>query len=56
MTIIQRAKVNYFVIVLITIILDPYYFLLINHRVQEKIYQMRVLVQYFGNSPITVFS
>ena len=52
--IIQRVMVNYLVIWLKTITLDPYYLMLINHQVQDKIYPLRVMVQSFGTGPITV--
>ena len=54
MPIFQRIVLNYFVIGLITITLDPYYFMLSKHQDQDNIYQLRVLVQYGGTVPITV--
>ena len=52
--IIQSGVVNCFLIGLSTITLDSYYLMLSEHQVQEKTYQLIIMVQYFVNVHITV--
>ena len=53
-TIILRGMVKFLLIGLIKINLDPYYFMLIDHQVQDNIHQLRVMVQSFGTYYFTV--
>ena len=52
--IIQMGVADYFTGVLSKITLDTYYFILSDHQVQYKIYQLRVMVQSFLTGPIIV--